>query len=123
MAGLRRKEIDLLPWSAFKWEAGVIRVEHTKRFTPKTADSAGDVAVDPELMAVLRGFRAQHPEAEFVVESDDIPRPGVMYNHYRCDKVFGRLTDWLRTHGVKSAKPVHELRKAFGSLICQRAGI
>jgi hypothetical protein len=30
LAGLRRKEIDLLPWSAFRWEESVIRVEHTK---------------------------------------------------------------------------------------------
>jgi len=33
------------------------------------------------------------------------------------------LTNWLREHGVNSAKPIHELRKAFGSLICQKAGI
>jgi integrase len=46
-----------------------------------------------------------------------------VYNHYRCDKVFKRLTKWLREHGVTSAKPIHELRKAFGSAICQRAGI
>src|SRR6516164_6617827 len=26
-------------------------------------------------------------------------------------------------HGVKSAKPIHEPRKAFGSVICQKAGI
>jgi integrase len=123
MAGLRRKEIDLLPWSAFRWEAGVIRVEHTKHFTPKTADSAGDVAVDPELLTLFRGYYAQDPRAEFVIESPGTPRSGVLYNHYRCDKVFGRLVDWLRAHGVGSAKPIHELRKAFGSVICERAGI
>jgi hypothetical protein len=123
MAGLRRKEIDLLPWPAFRWEAGTIRVEHTKHFTPKTADSAGDVAVDPELLALFRGYYAQDPRAEFVIESQGAPRAGVLYNHYRCEKVFGRLTDWLRSHGVGSAKPIHELRKAFGSVICERAGI
>jgi hypothetical protein len=31
MAGLRRKEIDLLPWSAFRWSESIIRVEHTKQ--------------------------------------------------------------------------------------------
>ena len=30
---------------------------------------------------------------------------------------------WLKGHGVTSAKPLHELRKAFGSAICERAGI
>jgi hypothetical protein len=123
LAGLRRKEIDLLPWSAFRWEAGSIRVEHTLHFAPKTADSAGDVAVDPELLTLFRGYYAQDPRAEFVIESRGAPRSGVLYNHYRCEKVFGRLTDWLRAHGVGSAKPIHELRKAFGSVICERAGI
>jgi integrase len=123
MVGLRRKEIDLLPWSAFRWNECVIRVEHTRHFTPKTDDSAADVAVDPELMTVFRGYRARAPKAEFVIVSENTPRAGVLYNYYRCEQVFERLTSWLRDHGIKSAKPIHELRKAFGSLICQKAGI
>ena len=123
MAGLRRKEIDLLPWSAFRWEEGVIRIEHTKHFTPKTLDSSADIAVDPELMALFRGYAARNPQAEFVVESDRSPRAGVLYNFYRCEPVFQQLTEWLRARGVTSAKPLHELRKAFGSAICERAGI
>jgi integrase len=123
MVGLRRKEIDLLPWSAFRWDANVIRVEHTRHFTPKTDDSTADVAVDPELMTIFRGYRARAPKAEFVIASENAPRPGVLYSFYRCARVFERLTSWLREHGVKSAKPIHELRKAFGSVICQKAGI
>jgi integrase len=123
MAGLRRKEIDLLPWSAFRWDGNVIRVEHTKHFSPKTADSTGDVTVDPELMTIFRGYRARAPKAEFVIASEDAPRPDVMYSFYRCDDVFERLTSWLREHSIKSIRPIHELRKAFGSLICQKAGI
>jgi hypothetical protein len=123
MAGLRRKEIDLLPWTAFRWDEGVIRIEHTKHFTPKTLDSSADIAVDPELMTLFRGYLARNPQSEFVVESDRSPRAGVLYNHYRCDPVFQRLTEWLRAHGVTTAKPLHELRKAFGSAICERAGI
>ena len=123
MVGLRRKEIDLLPWSAFRWNEGVIRVEHTRHFTPKTHDSAADVAVDPELMTVFRGYRARAPKSEFVIASENAPRPGVLYSFYRCEQVFDRLTNWLRDHGIRSAKPIHELRKAFGSLICQKAGI
>jgi integrase len=123
MAGLRRREIDLLPWSAFRWDDNVIRVEHTKHFTPKTSDSVGDVTVDPELMTIFRGYRARAPKAEFVIASEDAPRPDVLYSFYRCDDVFERLTDWLREHGIKSVRPIHELRKAFGSVICQKAGI
>jgi integrase len=114
---------DLLPWSAFRWDEGVIRIEHTKHFTPKTLDSSADIAVDPKLMTLFRGYAARNPKAEFVVESDRSPRAGVLYNHYRCEPVFQQLTEWLRAHGVTSAKPLHELRKAFGSAICERAGI
>jgi hypothetical protein len=123
MAGLRRKEIDLLPWTAFRWDEGVIRIEYTKHFTPKTPDSSADIAVDPELMTLFRGYSARNPQAEFVIESSRSPRAGVLYNFYRCEPVFQRLTVWLKGHGVTSAKPLHELRKAFGSAICERAGI
>ena len=123
MAGLRRKEIDLLPWSAFRFDENVIRVTHTAHFTPKTSDSVGDVTVDPELMTIFRGYRARTPKAEFVIASEDAPRPDVLYSFYRCDDVFERLTSWLREHGIKSVRPIHELRKAFGSVICQKAGI
>jgi hypothetical protein len=74
-------------------------------------------------MTLFRGYLARNPKAEFAIESDRSPRAGVLYNYYRCDPVFQRLTDWLRVHGVTSAKPIHELRKAFGSAICERAGI
>jgi hypothetical protein len=123
MAGLRGKEIDLLPWSAFRWDEGVIRIEHTKHFTPKTPDSSADIAVDPELMTLFRGYSARNPQAEFVIESSRSPRAGVLYNFYRCEPVFQRLTVWLKGHGATSAKPLHELRKAFRSAICERAGI
>jgi integrase len=123
MVGLRRKEIDLLPWSAFRWNDNIICVEHTRHFTPKTHDSAADVAVDPELMTVFHGYRARAPKSEFVIASENAPRPGVLYGFYRCEKVFERLTTWLRAHGVQSNKPIHALRKSFGSLICERAGI
>ena len=36
MAGLRRNEIDKLQWSAFRWNDGVIRIEATEHFTPKS---------------------------------------------------------------------------------------
>jgi integrase len=123
MVGLRRKEIDLLPWSAFRWHDNIIRIEHTQHFSPKTDDSAADVAADPELMTIFRGYRARAAKAEFVIASENAPRTGILYSFYRCEKVFERLTSWLREHGVKSDKPIHELRKAFGSLICQKAGI
>ena len=35
MAGLRRNEIDKLPWTAFRWEEGILRIEATEYFRPK----------------------------------------------------------------------------------------
>ncbi len=58
MAGLRRSEIDVLPWSAFRFDEGVIRIETTEFYRPKSHNSEGDVRVDPELMEVFRGFYA-----------------------------------------------------------------
>ena len=54
-AGLRRKEIDLLEWTAFRWEENVIRIQPTNFFNPKSEDSIGDIQVDTEIMAIFPG--------------------------------------------------------------------
>jgi len=122
MAGLRRNEIDKLEWSAFLWEEGLIRIEATRWFHPKSEDSIGDVEVDPELMELFRGYRAK-ATASFVIESRNDPRPEATYEHYRCQYLFEKLSEWLRKKGVKSKTPLHSLRKEFGSQICSREGI
>jgi|SRR5215469_5868008 len=86
MAGLRRNEIDKLPWSAFRWEEGVIRIEATRFFRPKSDDSEGDVLVDPELLEIFRGYSAGR-QSEFVIESEKEPHQTVLYDHYRCGSV------------------------------------
>lgn len=122
MVGLRRKEIDLLEWDSFLWNAGVVRVQATQHFDAKTEDSLGDVAVDIELLEVFRGYRARATSA-FVIESRDQPKPGASYSHYRCQEVFDRLINWLRQNDVKGNKPLHTLRKEFGSQVCAAHGV
>jgi integrase len=122
MAGLRRNEIDKLEWSAFRWEKGLIRIEATRWFHPKSEDSIGDVEVDPELMELFRGYRAK-ATGSFVIESRNDARPDATYDHYRCQYYFVKLAEWLREKGVKSRTPLHTLRKEFGSQICDREGI
>ena len=122
MAGLRRNEIDKLQWQAFRWNQGVIRIEATEFFTPKTSDGAGDVPIDKELLAMFRGWRAKATGA-FVIEADAEPRTDTSYAHYRAQWHFDALTQWLRAKGVKAVKPLHELRKEFGSQLCARHGI
>ena len=93
MVGLRRKEIDLLEWSSFLWNDGLVRIQATEHFDAKTEDSLGDVVVDSELLELFLGYRARATGA-FVIESDGQPKSGVGYWHYRCQEVFDRLITW-----------------------------
>jgi integrase len=121
-AGLRRIEIDRLEWSAFRWDQNVIRIEPTKYFDVKTEHSIGDVQVDPELMTVFRGYAAQ-ALTSFVIENDNLPIADATFENYRAQAVFERLIGWLKARGVTSRKPIHELRKEFGSMVNRKHGL
>lgn len=122
MAGLRRNEIDKLPWSAFRWNEGIVRIETTEHFKPKTSDSGGDVPLDKELLAAFRGWFAKATGA-FVIEAiGDLPTDPT-YTYYRAHRHFDALNAWLRGKGLIALKPLHELRKEFGSQICAKYGI
>jgi hypothetical protein len=123
MAGLRRSEIDVLPWTAFRWNEGAIRIETTEFYRPKSHNSEGDVRVDPELMEVFRGYYARR-KGDFVIESYSPPPAfDAPYGVYRCQDHMRSLLGWLRSKGVNSKTPLHALRKEFGSLIHARYGI
>ena len=124
MAGLRRQEIDLLQWSAFKWDQGVLSVQRTRFFQPKSNHSIGDVDLDGELVTLFHGFRAQaESEDDFVVVSDIEARPGASHFHYRCDAIMNKLISWLREKGVPGKSPLHTLRKEYGSQVNAQHGI
>jgi hypothetical protein len=123
LAGLRRNEIDVLPWTAFRFGEGVIRIETTEHYRPKSHNSEGDVLVDPELMEVFRGYHARR-KGDFVIESDSKPLPfDAPYGVYRCQNHMRALLVWLRSKGVVSKTPLHALRKQFGSEIHARYGL
>ena len=122
MAGLRRNEIDKLPWSAFRWDEGVIHIATTEFFRPKSRESENDIPVDPELLEIFRGYHARRA-GEFVIESDSAPDNGKPYEHYRCHRDFVELIGWLRAHEVVSRTPLHTLRKEFGSQINLKFGL
>ena len=124
MAGLRRNEIDKLSWTAFRWDEGIIRIEATQFFRPKTSDSEGDVLVDPELLEIFRGYFARAKSgSEFVIESSMPADPTALYDHYRCQSDIQELIVWLRSKGVRSKTPLHALRKEYGSQINARYGL
>jgi integrase len=118
-AGLRRIEIDRLEWAAFRWNDNVIRIEATRYFEPKTEHSIGEVQLDPELMSVFRGYAAQAASG-FVIEG---PQADGYWDQYRAKAVFERLSAWLKAHGVTARKPIHELRKEFGSMVNREHGL
>src|SRR5690349_11849989 len=62
-------------------------------------------------------------QGEFVVSSYLLPHPGASHQYYRCNTHFARLSAWLRSKSIPAQKPLHELRKEFGSLVCEQAGI
>ncbi len=122
MAGLRRNEIDKLEWDAFDWSNRTISIRATKYFNPKSEDSMGDVEVDQELIELFRGYRAR-AKGNFVIESPIVPRPHASYSHYRCNRQFECLAAWLRSHGITANRPLHTLRKEYGSQVCAKHGI
>ena len=121
-AGLRRMEIDRLEWPAFHWNNQVIKIRRTKYFEPKTETSIRDVLVDPEVMSVFRGYAAR-ATSNFVIEGMTLSLKGATSNIYRAQAVFERLSAWLRRHGVRACKPLHELRKEFGSMVNRKHGL
>ena len=122
MGGLRRNEIDKLEWSAFRWDEGIIRVDATSSFHPKSEDALGDVEIDPELMEIFRNFK-KTASGSFVIEASISPRVNTAYTHYRCKKEMDALIEWLRANGVTGNTPLHTLRKEFGSQMCAKHGI
>ena len=122
LCGLRRGEIDRLTWGALDFEKRTLYIGPTEHFHPKSEDSIASVDLDPEFADLFLAFK-EEATGQFVVESPVEPRPNANYAHYRCQTVFERLTRWLRAHGVAGKKPLHLLRKEFGSRICHRFGI
>ena len=115
-AGLRRSEIDALCWTQIDSDRSEVRILNHAHFEAKTEDSVGVVFIDAGLLSELEN--ARNGDGLFVVE------PGIEFQaqrkgqYYRCDETFDRVITWLRRNGVNADKPLHDLRKEFGSLIC-----
>ena len=124
-AGLRRDEIDKLQWKQIQWHRNAIRVEVTQFGSTKSADSEADIDVDPGLLDILKTYMPKPGNGTpFVIESPIAPRPeSVRNHHYRCNRQFREVVEWLRSKGLSSRNALHALRKEFGSQICAQAGI
>ncbi len=122
LCGLRKREIDLLTWAQVDFGKGVIRIERTEYFQPKSEDSSGEIDIDAELLALLQGWKARASGA-FVIESNRKPKHETSRVNYRCEPHFETLYTWLRKQGVTARKPLHELRKELGAILASTQGI
>ena len=122
MGGLRKNEIDKLEWRHVDWVAGRLNIGPTQFLQTKSDDSTRSVWIPPQMLDAFRGYRVR-ATGRFVIESAVRPIVGTHYSHYRCQAIFKKLIAWLRVKGVDGEKPLHALRKEFGSLIAQQFGI
>lgn len=123
LAGLRKREIDTLTWDQVKFDLAQVHICRTEFFEPKSKESEAKVDCDPELLALLRGWKAQSCGV-FVVESKRKARyHKAPVGYYRCEEHFRALYAWLANQGVKDQKPLHTLRKELGSVLANEQGI
>lgn len=123
VCGLRRAEIDHLLWRAFDFPNATLRVESSEYHELKSEDSTGKIDLDPDTLALFRGYRAKNPTALFVIKSPLEANLDSKTGRYRCNPVFDTLISWLRRNGVDGHKPLHTLRKEIGSIIASEHGI
>ena len=122
LCGLRKREADTLLWRQVDFKKGVLKIETTEYFQPKTEDSHAALDLDENLLSLLRGWKAK-ATGEFVIESPNPPRYDVHRANYRCDRDFEAVNRWLKSKGVTAQKPVHELRKELGAVLASEQGI
>jgi integrase len=120
--GARRGEVDKLEWSAFDWAKQKLHIDVTTQLALKSTDSAGEIDLDPQVAEIFKAFYSVSTSS-FVIESVRSSHVGTTYLSYRCGHIFKRLSGWLKTQGVRDAKPLHVLRKEYGSQICAAHGI
>jgi hypothetical protein len=97
-------------------------VEISEHADLKTDESADEVEIDDALAAELRAHM-KDGKGPFVVGSPRRERINLVGQYYRCQPTFERLYAWLRNKGITDKKPLHVLRKEFGSIINQRYGL
>lgn len=104
-AGLRRGEIKNLEWRRVDKDGGRILVLATGGWAPKTGESEQPVHVSAGLLRELEQFRGK-PD-DFVSTPDALDA----------------AVEWLRKKGLDAPKPLHLLRKEFGSLIAEQSDL
>ncbi len=122
VCGLRISEVDYLLWTAFDFENSVLRVRDNQYKRLKSEDSSGDLHLSDDMVEIFQQF-FESSDGEFVIQSNGAIKRSEGCRAYRCKTEIARLIKWLRSMGVTSRKPIHELRKEIGSIIATDDGI
>jgi integrase len=122
LLGFRRNEIDGLRWDMVNWERKHIALVPHEFLHLKTPGSSAEIRLEREMLSLLRQYRKM-ARGDYVVFSENAPRKAKFYRHYRCERHFDRVNQWLKKHGVTNLKPLHTLRKECGSLINEKHGL
>src|ERR1039457_1313139 len=106
-AGLRRNEIDKLPWTHLDLPAGVVTVARANYHRLKSDSSVGKIQLEPRFAEKLRQHAAEN-RGEFVLTSPNPPRADSARRYYRCKTDFTALCARLKTKGIKhSTSRIH----------------
>ena len=115
-AGLRKTEIASARWNWIEEADGgrVIHVQTTDDFRPKSKRDRL-VPLEEFVYTELQSIRIQRVAGvDYIL--DGLPSE-------RHDKSFRRFSTWLAGLGWTRKKKAHELRKVFGSYVCDKVGL
>jgi hypothetical protein len=110
--GLCKGEIDLLPWSAVKFDSSVIRIE-PPNFSTSRPSTRWETS--PSIPRFWKSCADSAP-----APSRRLPQVQGTYIYDRCEPVFDRVLLWLKAHGVRQRNALHAVRKEHGSLINEK---
>jgi len=113
--GLRKREADCLSWEQIDLSENRVSIKRTSHFQPKSAKSERDIPLNESLLKEINKWR-KAADKTFVL-SGKKAKPDASYPYYRAEKTWKDLTVWLRSKGIESAKPIHDLRKLSISLV------
>lgn len=117
--GMRRAEADNLTWEQIRFETGEVEIKTTPYFEPKHGHER-TINLPPAVVAELSAMRAS-ADPVFVLKGGKA-RPNSPVLYYRAKPTWSRLLAFLRECGIRSSKPIHELRKAGGSAVAVAFG-
>jgi hypothetical protein len=128
-AGLRANEIDKSRWSWLKTDPKgnyYIEVAAEDDFKPKGADSR-KIGIPAELQDALVKTRTDLVSPYILGGAKSTTSSSQGGGFYRCPATIRAINTWLRERGVeaedKFGKPLHALRKQFGSEVASTFGL